>query len=386
MSSVMASVAATVHPHEIEIQDFDVYDLIIDARPAREYAQDRLPHAVSLPVAPLRPHHRDSHQGDLQSRTDAPLDTPPEALSVALPMSVRSIRSVGLGQQLRLRKLVCHLQPGALVLVYCSNAGRDSEVWAHCLEEMGFAVDVLGGGWPAYRRWVERGLTQLPRYLALQGFTAPPMGGLEAVARELVAAGEQVLLLDWVGADGGVPGFAWPALRRARQHRFETLLLDAMRRLDASRTAWVGWCWAPQQGIQLPTALMAALGQRPAMAISSPLSVREQGWRRVLESVHAEASTDLRLNVSTQLWLGMEQAGELLGLERGAIVPLRDLISGLPREAARRLAEVFGMPCVAPIEGVATLQVDLPTLESEAVSRALDQFKSLRDRRQVGLA
>lgn len=370
MSSVMASVAVAVHPHQIEVQDFDVYDLIIDARSAREYTLDRLPGAVNLPLALSRPR---SVHGDAES----------EDIGAA---RFAGDWRVSLSQQLRLHKLVCQLQPGALVLVYCSNAGRDSEVWARCLEEMGFSVDVLAGGWPVYRDWVLQGLERLPRYMTLQGFTAAPMGGLDAVVRELVAEGEQVLVLDWIGADGGAPGFAWPGVRRVRQPRFESMLLDALRHQDASRPVWVGWCWPPRQGLQLPPPVVAALAKRPALAVTAPAQLREQAWRRLLDSIHAEPSDQARVMGLNQLWWDVERAGDSLGFDRDAMGSLRELVPASPADAARRFAETFDTPCAATIDGVELLRVDLPSREPSAVSTMLGQFRALCDLSRVGLA
>jgi tRNA 2-selenouridine synthase len=375
MSSVMASVAAAVHPHQIEIQDFDVYDLIIDARSAREYSMDHLPRAVSLPAGPLRPSSRRMEDA---AQSGDQINEPPAPWAGS--------RAASLHQQLQLRQLVCHLQPGALLLVYCSAGGRDSAIWARCLEDMGFCVDVLAGGWPVYRAWVQRGIEQLPRCLDLQGITAAPMGGLDVVVRQLVDEGEQVLLLDWVGADGGAPGFAWPSLRRTRQPRFETLLLDALRQVDASRTVWVGWCWPPSDALELPPAMTAALNRRPTMEIACTVATREQGWRRLLDSLQAEPSAKLRQDLCDLLWVDLERASQSAGIAPAVLAPLRDLIASSPHQAALQLATLFAVPPRVPADRTETLKVTLPVMTSEkakSVSSALVQLRAL-SKLQVG--
>ena len=42
------SLAGAFHPHAIEIQDFPYYGLVIDLRPASDYADDHIPGAVRL--------------------------------------------------------------------------------------------------------------------------------------------------------------------------------------------------------------------------------------------------------------------------------------------------------------------------------------------------
>jgi hypothetical protein len=226
--------------------------------------------------------------------------------------------------------------------------------------------------------------------MTLQGFTAAPMGGLDTVVRELVAEGEQVLVLDWIGADGGAPGFAWPWVRRVPQPRFESMLLDALRHQDASRPVWVGWCWPSRQGLQLPPPVVAALAKRPALAVMSPAQLREQAWRRLLESIHAEPSQGARAMGINQLRRGVERAGDSLGVAREEMASLLELVpdalADVPTGAARRFAEVFDTPCVATIDGVESLRVDLPSRESAVVAKMLGQFRALCDLSRVGQA
>lgn len=51
MPNPLASPSFLVHPHQIEIQEFDWYALVIDARSAAAYREDRLPGAVNIPAA-----------------------------------------------------------------------------------------------------------------------------------------------------------------------------------------------------------------------------------------------------------------------------------------------------------------------------------------------
>ena len=50
MSDAMEIASAFVHPHQLEVQDWASYALVIDARSPHEYAQDHIPGAVNLPV------------------------------------------------------------------------------------------------------------------------------------------------------------------------------------------------------------------------------------------------------------------------------------------------------------------------------------------------
>ena len=51
MPASLASHGALVHPHQMEIQDFNLYALVIDVRPPEAFSDDHLPGAVNMPVA-----------------------------------------------------------------------------------------------------------------------------------------------------------------------------------------------------------------------------------------------------------------------------------------------------------------------------------------------
>lgn len=77
------------------------------------------------------------------------------------------------------------LSAGASVLVYCDRGRLDSLVWADPLKALGYRVDVLGGGWGNYRRWVDAGLEVLPRALTFRRLLAQPISGLCLVLDQL---------------------------------------------------------------------------------------------------------------------------------------------------------------------------------------------------------
>jgi rhodanese-related sulfurtransferase len=54
MPTHLASLDSLVHPHQIEVQEFSSYALVIDARSAEAYQEDHIPGAVSVPVVTQR--------------------------------------------------------------------------------------------------------------------------------------------------------------------------------------------------------------------------------------------------------------------------------------------------------------------------------------------
>ena len=172
MPTHLASLGSLVHPHQMEIQEFASYALVIDARSAGAYQEDHVPGAVNVPVAATPP---------VSPRAPSLMSEPGPSIPDAL-----AVHTAG-------------LPAGDTILVYCDRGGLDSMVWATPLRAAGFQVDVLGGGWINYRRWVNAGLELLPRVLTFRPLLAPPVSGLCRVLDLLVRQGEQVIDLAEIG-------------------------------------------------------------------------------------------------------------------------------------------------------------------------------------------
>lgn len=209
--------ALPVHPHQLEVQEFDCYDLIVDLRSAEAFASDRIPRAVSVPLSPGRaaPGRTGVDADGAVSAAAAPAHGLPHALQAHLGS----------------------LDAGSAVLLYCDQGGAMSADIAACLADRGFSVDVLPGGWASYRRWVCAGIEVLARALDWRWVRSSPGGASQAVVRRLHARGEQVLmasaLLDRVLMPGLVAG---PSPTEAPS--FESRLVDVLRRFDPALPVW----------------------------------------------------------------------------------------------------------------------------------------------------
>jgi tRNA 2-selenouridine synthase len=244
MPTTLASLVTPVHPHQLEVQDFDHYALVIDARSPAEHAEDHLPRAVLLPAA-----------------------------------------SAVAGSTELLSTLVAGLDAEAAILVYCSRGGLDSETWAAPLRRLGFEVDILAGGWSTYRRWVDAGLEVLPRCLSFMRLAGPPVGGLCRFLRALRRRGEQVIDVSALAGQRLVPGLSVAGDRVPSQAAFDSALLDALRRCDPERPVWVRCTQLPPD-LMLPAALAEAMQAAPSVRIEAPVSERARLWRHKLRAAH----------------------------------------------------------------------------------------------------
>ena len=127
MSYAVEIASAFVHPHQLEVQDWASYALVIDARSPREFAQDHIPGAVNLPVVDDREHAEVgiTHRSDQHA-----------AYLIGVEYSLRNIAA-------QIKPLISKYQPQDRFLVYCFRGGKRSRLWADNLRTIGFEVDVL---------------------------------------------------------------------------------------------------------------------------------------------------------------------------------------------------------------------------------------------------
>jgi tRNA 2-selenouridine synthase len=250
-----------VHPHQLEIQEFSSYGLIIDARSVAAFDEDHLPGALCAP----------------SSWSNAGVALPTGAGSALLATEANPALPYGLAAVLD------QLPADGSVLVYDDRGGLDSQFWAERLQARGWHVDVLPGGWPNYRRWVTAGLELLPRTLTLTHWSAPPLGGTAQVLAALATQAEQVLDLGALAHPERLIWGHWRQTSRS-QEAFETLLLDQLRRLDPERRIHVGGV-SELGGLTLPAGLRDALAGAEGMVIAATPDARVRAWREVLEAL-----------------------------------------------------------------------------------------------------
>lgn len=325
MPTQLASLDSLVHPHQIEVQEFDSYGLVIDARSTEAYQEDHIPGAINVPVAAQRLQVPQA-EGTALVACDAEPSVP-YALAAHLG---------GLGV-------------GASVLVYCDRGGLDSLVWADPLKAMGYRVDVLGGGWGNYRRWVDAGLEVLPRALTFRRLVAPPAGGLCRFIDRLAKLGEQVLDLTTLAGQRLVPGLTLSGDTPPSQAAFETALIHALRALNPRRPVWTRDAVNGLGEIALPPSLRDALQRAEYLRLEVPPMVRAQAWaeriramgidiRGLLHAISASASPPS--NVLADHWRSLVTGGDgtdvLVEIITGYIDPLGEVApSGSPGHVVR---------------------------------------------------
>ena len=263
MSASFETVGALVHPHQLEVQEWSSYAMVIDARSPHEYAEDHVPGAVNLPVVD------DVEYAEVGTthRTDKHA-----AYLIGVEYSLRNIAA-------RIKPLISKYTPQDRFLVYCFRGGKRSRLWADNLRTIGFQVDVLAGGWKNYRRWVRAGLESLPRAFSYRVLCGPTGCGKTRVLHELARQGHQVLELEGIARHrgsllGDLPGQAQPS-----QKLFDSTLLDTLRRFDTRRTVWIEAESKKIGELQLPESLYDAMHHAPVVNLAAPMAERVKLWR-----------------------------------------------------------------------------------------------------------
>jgi tRNA 2-selenouridine synthase len=231
------------------------YDMIIDVRSPSEFADDHIPGAINLPV--LSDNER-AEIGTLYKQS-----SPFEARKAGAALISRNIAR-HLDQDLR------HLPVDWSPLIYCWRGGQRSGAMARICSEIGWSVH------KSYRRAVQHDLT------ALAGELHPIMlDGATGVGKTLILSAltghqTQSLDLEALAAHRGSVLGAMPDQPQPSQRLFESLLCDAIQRLDRTRPVIIEAESSKIGQIHIPDALWKAMLPAPSITITADITARVQ--------------------------------------------------------------------------------------------------------------
>jgi tRNA 2-selenouridine synthase len=237
------------------------FNTVIDARSPSEFAEDRLPGAISAPVLDDAERAR---VGTVNAEVGAF-----EAKRLGAALVSRNIGDL-------IERLFADRDRHWRPLVYCWRGGNRSGSLATVFARIGWRTTVLEGGYKAFRRHVIASLACLPaqrRFVVIGGRTGSAKSRL---LERLAARGEQVLDLEELASHrgsvlGGLPGTPQPT-----QKHFETSIWTRLRETDPDRPVFVESESRKVGGVQVPEALIEAIrGSRVAL-IDAPVPVRSR--------------------------------------------------------------------------------------------------------------
>lgn len=264
------------------------FDTVIDARAPAEFAEDRLPGAISMPV----------------------LNDEERARVGTLYKQVSVFEAKKLGAALVAKNVARHIEEHMLdkprnwrPLVYCWRGGQRSGAFTHILREVGWDAHRIQGGYKSWRQHVIEQLALLPPQVKFRVVTGATGSGKSRLLEALAARGGQVLHLEELAAHkgsvlGNLPGQPQPA-----QKGFESQLLAALSGLDLSQPVFVEAESRKIGRLQLPDALLEAIRGAPGLRIEASLHARVEFLLR-----------DYDYAIADPAWL-IERLGHLKGLQ-----------------------------------------------------------------------
>lgn len=248
-------------PAEQAVQRVDDFDCIIDTRSEAEFALDHLPGAVNWPS--LHDAER-ARVGTLYKQSSA-------------------FEARKLGAALTARNIAAHIERNILdkprkwqPLIYCWRGGQRSGALALILSQTGFHVQVIEGGYKAFRTAMRADLDARAAQLAWQVVCGPTGSGKTRLLQNLQAQGAQVLDLEALAAHrasvlGAIPGRPQPA-----QKQFEMRIWNHMRKMGRQSPVFVEAESKKVGNVTVPDALMQAMRASPCLLLELAVPERVQ--------------------------------------------------------------------------------------------------------------
>ena len=235
------------------------FDAVIDVRSPAEFADDHLPGAINLPV----------------------LDDEERARIGTIYVQQSRLLARRLGAALVARNIAGHLEqrladrPGAFApLVYCWRGGQRSGAMATVLDQVGWRVTVLAGGYRTYRRRVTAKLYDEACPLSLILLDGATGVAKTDILQRVAGLGGQVLDLEGLAAHRGSLFGALPGQPQPTQKMFESRLLAALAALEPGKPVLIEAESSKVGEINLPPGLWKAMTAAPRLKLIAPRDAR----------------------------------------------------------------------------------------------------------------
>jgi tRNA 2-selenouridine synthase len=161
-------------------------------------------------------------------------------------------------------------------LVYCWRGGQRSGALATVLDQIGFSVHVLDGGYQAFRRAVLAELQTLPGALDLHVLVGRTGSGKSRLLQTLAGQGAQVLDLEALACHRGSVLGPLPDQPQPSQKAFETQLWHALRGLDTARPVFVEGESRTIGRLRVPEPLLEVVRAAHCIRLEMPVPARVQ--------------------------------------------------------------------------------------------------------------
>jgi tRNA 2-selenouridine synthase len=235
------------------------FDALVDARSESEFAEDHLPGAQNWP-----------------SLNDAERHLVGTEYSQVSPFAARKHGAVLVARNIarHVETHVATLERSWRPLLYCWRGGQRSGALASVLDQIGFSVHVLEGGYQAFRRAVIVELQSLPGMLPWRAVCGRTGSAKSRLLQSLREQGAQVLDLEALACHRGSVLGPLPGQPQPSQKAFETQLWHALRGFDAARPVFVEGESRTIGRLRVPEALLQAFRAAPCLRVHMPMAER----------------------------------------------------------------------------------------------------------------
>lgn len=226
------------------------FSAVIDARSEDEYAEDHLPGAVNWPS----------------------LNNEERAIVGTLYKQVSPFEARKRGAGLVSANIARHIAREVLdkpkdwkPLVYCWRGGKRSGSLSLVLDQIGFRVHLVEGGYKAFRTAVLEDIPRIAPTLRYRVVCGPTGSGKTRLLHALREQGAQVLDLEGLAQHrSSVLGLV-PGQKQPTQKRYDTLVWQALRGFDPARPVYVESESKKVGNVSVPEALILAMRASPCI-------------------------------------------------------------------------------------------------------------------------
>jgi len=243
------------------VQQLDRFDTVVDARSESEFAEDHLPQALNWPTL---------------------YDAERQFIGTTYKQ-VNAFEAKKRGAALAARNISAHIERDVIAktrdwspLLYCWRGGKRSGSLALVLDQIGFRVNLVEGGYKAFRAAMLQDIAIRSEALQFQVVCGTTGSGKTRLLHALQRAGAQVLDLEALAQHrssvlGAIPGVPQPS-----QKRFDSLVWDTLRRFDTTRAVFVESESKKVGNVAVPERLMERIRQSPCINLQLPMAERVQ--------------------------------------------------------------------------------------------------------------
>jgi tRNA 2-selenouridine synthase len=246
-------------PADQVLRTLNQFDAVIDARSPGEYALDHLPGAHNWPTL-----------NDDERQTVG-----------TLYKQVGSFEAKKLGAGMAASNIGRHVATHVLdrpknwkPLLYCWRGGKRSGSLALVLDQIGFQVNLLEGGYKAFRAALVDDIERLSLLFDFRVVCGTTGCGKTRLLHAIGRQGGQVLDLEALARHRSSVLGLMPGETQPTQKAFDTALWNALRQLDPARPVYVESESKKVGNVAVPLALMERIRVSTCLTIDLPLSHR----------------------------------------------------------------------------------------------------------------